>query len=69
MSQVSKGVEEFSRLLEKQFFQRGEKHRHECNQICNSTKDPNNILTSKKHLSTKNDKHFDPKTHTYTKQV
>jgi len=29
-----------------------EKHRYECNQTCNSTKDPNNILTFQKHLST-----------------
>ena len=32
-------------------FSRGEKHRHECNQVCNSTNDPNNILSSQKQLS------------------
>ena len=54
-----------SRLLKNSFSIR-EKHKHECNQICNSTKDPNNILNSQKHLSTrKNVKHIDPK-HTHT---
>ena len=54
------------RLL-KNSFSRGEKHRHECNQTCNSTNDPNNILTSqKKSLNKKNVKHIDPKTHTHT---
>ena len=33
-------------------FSRGEKHRHECNQVCNSASDLNNILSSQKHLST-----------------
>ena len=37
----------------KTVFQRREKHKHECNQTCNSTKDPNNILNSQNHLSTK----------------
>jgi len=36
-------VEEMLRLL-KNSFSRREKHRYECNQTCNSTKDPNNIL-------------------------
>ena len=27
-------------------FQKREKHKHKCNQTCNLTKDPNNILTS-----------------------
>ena len=35
-------------------FSRREKHRHECHQACNSTNDPNTILNSQKHLSTKN---------------
>ena len=33
-------------------FSRREKHRHECNQVCNSINDPNTILTSQNHLST-----------------
>ena len=37
----------------KTVFQRREKHRHECNQTCYSTKDPNNILSSQNHLSTR----------------
>ena len=49
-------------------FSRKEKHRHKCNQACNSTNDLNTILTSQNHLSTENFKHMDPKnTHTYTK--
>ena len=64
---MSRGVEEVSRLL-KNSVSRREKHRYECNQTCNSTKDPNNILTSQKLLLTrkKNVKHIDPKTHTHT---
>ena len=46
------GIEKLSRLL-KNSFSRREKHRHECNQTCNSTKDPNKILISQKHLSTR----------------
>ena len=46
---------------------RREKHRHECNQACNSTKDPINILNSQNHLLTailaqRSQKH----THTHT---
>ena len=49
-------------------FWRGEKHRHECNQACNSTNDPINILSSQKHLSTIIFKHKDLKnTHTLNK--
>ena len=60
------GVKEVSSLL-KNSFSRREKHRYECNQACNTTKDPNNILNSQNHLSTKNFKHIDPKnTHTHT---
>ena len=60
-------IEKMLRLL-KNSFSRREKYRHECNQTCNSTKDPNNILTSQKLLSTrkKNVKHIDSKTHTHT---
>ena len=50
-SNLSRGVEEFSRCA-KTVFQRREKHRHECNQACYSTNDPINILSSQKHLST-----------------
>ena len=51
-------------------FSRGEKHRHEYNQVCNSTNDPNNILSSQKHLSTKIFKStWILKTHAHTKQV
>ena len=56
----------------KQFLLIREKHRYECNQACYTTKDPNNILSSQNHLSTrkKNVKLIDPKhTHTHTKQV
>ena len=52
-------------------FQRREKHRYECNQACYSTKDPNNILSSQKHLSTQK-KMLSTKiqnTHTHTKQI
>ena len=45
------GVEKVSRLLKNSFLRR-EKHRYECNQACNSTKDPINILSSQNHLST-----------------
>ena len=58
------GVEEVSRLL-KNSFSRREKHKYECNQACNSTNDPINILNSQKHLLTTIFKHMDPKTHTY----
>ena len=34
-------------------FQRREKHRHECNQTCYSTKDPINIISSQNHLLTR----------------
>ena len=34
-------------------FSRGEKHKHECNQACNSTNDPISILSSQNHLSIK----------------
>ena len=64
----SLAVESYRDYL-KTVFQRREEHRYECNQACYSTKDPNNILSSKNHLSIKkNVKHIDPK-HTHTKQV
>ena len=47
-------------------FSRGEKHRHECNQVCNSTNDSNNILSSQKHLSTKIFKAHGSQKHTHT---
>ena len=45
------GVEKLLRLL-KNSFSRKKKHRYECNQACNSTNDPINILDSQNHLST-----------------
>ena len=45
IARYRKGVEEVSRLL-KISFSRREKHRYECNQVCNLTKDPINILSS-----------------------
>ena len=50
----------------KTVFQRREKSINECNQASYSTKDPKNILSFQKHLSTKKTvKHLDPK-HTHT---
>ena len=66
ISRCRGGVEEVSSLL-KNSFSRREKHRYECNQACNTIKDPINILNSQKHLSRTNFKHKDPKnTHTHT---
>ena len=45
IGQVLRGVEEVSRLL-KNSFSRREKLIYECNQACNTTKDPNIILNS-----------------------
>ena len=61
---------EVSRLL-KNSFSRREKHKYECNQVCYTTKYPNNILSSHNQFSTRSIvKHIDPKhTHTHTKQV
>ena len=56
-------------LAFKNSFSRKEKHRHECNQACNSTKDPNTILISQNHLSTVILSTWILKTHTHTKQV
>ena len=50
----------------KNIFSRREKHRHECNQVCNSTNDPNNILSFQEHLSTKNFKAHESQKHTHT---
>ena len=44
----------------------GEKHRHKCNQVCNSTNDPNNILSSQEHLLTKIFKVHRSQKHTHT---
>ena len=52
-SQLSRRCRGGVELAFQNSFSRGEKHRHECNQVCNSTNDPNNILISQKHLSTK----------------
>ena len=52
-SQLSRRCRGGVELAFQNSFSRGEKHRHECNQVCNSTNDPNNILSSQKHLSTK----------------
>ena len=70
-SYLLRSVEKLSSLI-KTVFWRGEKHRNECNQACYSTKDPNNILSSQKHLSTRKMWSIkDPNTHTHThiKQV
>ena len=68
----SRSVEEVSRLF-KNSFSRNEKHRYECNQACNSTNDPINILDSQNHLLTTILSTWIPKTrahtHTHTKQV
>ena len=69
IGQVSKGIDEVSRLL-KNSFSRREKHKYKCNQACDTTKDPNIILNSSKtFLNNKNVKHINPKIHTHTKQV
>ena len=51
IGQVLKGIDEVSRKL-KNIFSRREKHRYKCNQACNSTNDPINILNFQNHLST-----------------
>ena len=64
-SNQSRGVKKLSRLL-KNSFSRREKHRYECNQACYSTKDPNNILNTQNHLSTKKKcQAYRSKTHTH----
>ena len=50
----------------KTVFQRREKHRQECIQACYSIKNPNNILSSQNHLSTKILSTMISKTHTHT---
>ena len=47
--EVSSSCQDYLKIV----FQRREKYRYECNQPCYSTKDPNNILNSQKHLSTR----------------
>ena len=49
---MSRGIEKLSRCA-KTVFQRREKHKQECNQACYPTKDPNNIVISQNHLSTR----------------
>ena len=55
------------KIAQKQFFKK-RKHIYECNQACYSTKDPNSILSSQKHLSTRRKKKSQAhrsKTHTH----
>ena len=53
--------------MSKNGFSKKRKDRYECNQAGYLTKDPINILSSKKNISLKkNVKHLDPK-HTHTK--
>ena len=51
-SYLPRSVEKLLSLI-KTIFQGREQHRNECNQASYSTKDPNNILSSQKHLSTR----------------
>ena len=55
-----------SSQLFKNSFLRGEKHRHECNQVCNFTNDLNYILRSQEHHSTKIFKSHGSQKHTHT---
>ena len=50
---IEKGSSRGCRDCSKTDFQRREKHRHECNQAYYLTKDPTNILSSQKHLSSR----------------
>ena len=68
-SKVSRRCQGGVELAFKSSFSRSEKYRHECNQACNSTKDPNTILTSQNHLSTSILSTWIPKTHAHTKQI
>ena len=60
-------------LAYKSRFSRGEKHRQECIQACNSTNDPINRIKLSNSSLTTIFKHMDLKkkthTHTHTKQV
>ena len=63
------GCQEAVKIVLKTVFQRKEKHRHECNQTCNTTKHHINLSKSSPN---NNFKHMDPKnthTHTHTKHV
>ena len=62
IARCKRGVE----LAFKISFSRREKHRHECNQACNTTNDPNTILTSQNNLSAAILSTWIPKTHTHT---
>ena len=44
-------------------FSRRKKHRHECNQACNSTNDPKHHINLSKWSLNNNFKYMDPKTH------
>ena len=68
-SQVSRRCRGAIELAFKNSFLTREKHIHECNQTCNSTNDPINILSSQNHLSTIILSIWILKTHTHTKQV
>ena len=68
-SKVSRRCRGGDELAFKSNFLRSEKHRHECNLKCNSTDDPNTILSSQNYLSTAILSTWIPKTHTHTKQV
>ena len=63
-------IKEVSRRCQANFsktvFQEEKKHWHECNQVCNSTNDPNNILSSQVYLLTKIFKAHGSQKHTYT---
>ena len=63
MAYLSRAIKKLSSLI-KIGLQRREKHKNECNQTSYSTKDPNNILSSKKISQSKkkkNVKHIDAK--------
>ena len=64
-SNLLKAIEKLLRWA-KTVFQRREKHKHECNQACYPTKDPNNMLNSKKISQQEKCKAFRSKTHTHT---
>ena len=64
---IEEAVEKLSSLIKTSFSKRGKKHKNECNQASYSTKDPNNILSSQKHLLTQKCKAFMiQNTHTHT---
>ena len=68
-SYVSRRCRGGVKLAFKSSFLKSEKHRHECKYTCNSTNNPNTILTSQNHLSIAILSTWIPKTHARTKQV